>query len=472
MTGMKGRDAHGFNVAAGQWTRYAGPAARRLGPLAERAGQHVQRVGGKPLVVQADQLIDGSGRPPVRDGAVAVVGGRIVFSGPSTDCPSLPGATAYRFSGASLLPGFIDAHVHFTGDITADIYRRFLDPPQLVRPLIAAAHAAITLGAGFTTVRDLGLPGASTALRDAILSGSALGPRIVTAVTAIGQTGGHADWHAFPESWVVRSSFPRGDLADGVDRGRRAVRLRHRERADVIKLFLESGGVTNTPDDLLARPEFSAAELRGLIEESRRRGLPIAVHAKQGDVVRRAVALGVSTVEHADLDADDLDTFGHMASKNVILVPTLSLYHWVGRQGRRWGISEEGCSAARSLLPRRQAMVRAARVAGVKVAAGTDTGGTFGLGMNGTEMALLAECGLSASEAIQAGTRIAAEAVGLSEVLGTLEPGKLADLVVVRGDPLASIGILANPRNVIAVFTTASLGGTASTPSRMASHAC
>jgi len=420
----------------------------------ERATERIERVGDRTIVVRAGRMIDGTGGPVTDDATLIVRHGRIRYAGPSSDAPAAPGAESWTYPNATLLPGMIDAHLHLTGDTTSDVYRRFLTPEPRGRPLLAAAHAAAILAAGFTTVRDLGLPGPGGTIRDAISSGLIDGPRILSAVAAISQTGGHADWHVFGYDWVSDGPFPRGLMADGVDGCRRAVRRVMRDGADVIKLFLESGGVTNTPEDLHAMPEFNDDELRVLIDEPHRRGIRVAAHAKSREVIERAVEFGVDTIEHADLSPDDTDTFRLMVERGVVLVPTLSLYHWVGSQGEQWGIFEGGREAARSMLPQRQAMVGAAFAAGVKVATGTDTGSAMALGKNAMELSLLVASGLSPTDAIEAATKVAAQALGLEDNLGTLQRGKLADFIVVDGDPTHDISVLQkSPQRVF--FTAA-----------------
>ena len=144
-----------------------------------------------------------------------------------------------------------------------------------------------------------------------------------------------------------------------------------------------------------------------------------------------------------------------MRDRGVVLVPTLSLYHWVGTEGERWGVFAEGRAASRELLPQRKAMVLAAAQAGVKIATGTDTGSAMAVGRNAMELALFVEAGLTPLAAIESATRVASEALGLDRMVGTLEPGKLADLVVVDGDPSADIGTLLRDDNPLRVFTTA-----------------
>jgi imidazolonepropionase-like amidohydrolase len=187
----------------------------------------------------------------------------------------------------------------------------------------------------------------------------------------------------------------------------------------------------------------------------------VAAHAKSRDVIKRAIEFGVDTIEHADLSPDDTDIFHLMAERGVFLVPTLSLYHWVGSEGGHWGIFEGGRDAAAAMLPQRQAMVGAAFAAGVKVATGTDTGSSMALGKNAMELSLLVAAGLSPLEAIEAATRVAAEALGVAGAVGTLESGKLADFIVVQGNPCEDVSLLHTTRPERVFFTAA--GGVGAT---------
>lgn len=424
--------------------------------LVARAAGRVEHVAHRTLVLRGGQAIDGTGRAPITDAAVVIEGGLITFAGPASQAPSPADAEIVEFPNATLMPGMIDAHVHLTGDETMDVYRRYLSPSAGERPLIAAAHAAVILGAGFTTVRDIGLPGPGRMLRDAVRAGLTEGPRILTAVAAISQTGGHGDWHIFPAEWTQVGPFPRGHLVDGVDNCRRAVRGLIREGADVVKLVLESGGVTNTAEDLHAAPEFSDDELRVLIDEPHRRGLKVAVHAIDADIIDRAVAFGADTIEHGAVGAVNPDLLASMAERGVVLVPTLALFHWVATEGDRWGIFPEGSQAAAAQLPQRFAFVKQAADAGVRIATGTDTGYAMGLGRNAIELKLLVEAGFTPMQAIEASTRVAAEALGLDHTIGTIEAGRLADVIVVDGDPASDIEVLLDDGNPRRVFTTAS----------------
>ena len=224
------------------------------------------------ILFQGIRLIDGTGRSP-RDGvSLLVEDGKIGWIGPQETAPEQAlGAETIAAEGKTLMPGLMDCHVHFSGEATAGAYQRYLDPPLQVRLLRAATDAFDALASGFTTVRDAGTAsGVPIALRRAISDNVIMGPRIYAAGDALSQSNGHGDWHVFPYSWM-KDLQPRAWLVDGVEECRKAVRLNFRQGADLIKVFLASGGITNTPEDLEAYPEFSLDELRAIVDEAHRR---------------------------------------------------------------------------------------------------------------------------------------------------------------------------------------------------------
>lgn len=415
----------------------AGPLGQRLISLDDSSGS---------TLFQGGQVIDCTGRGPVRADAL-VQGQRISAVAPGAG----EGLTPDRVvdcAGATILPGLMDVHVHYGGEVTSEPYKRYLWPDDRVRTILAALSAGQTLESGFTTVRDVGLTGAGYALRYAINAGLLVGPRIFSAGPSISSTGGHGDWHALPLEHV-RQTRPRSVIADGPYGCRVAVREVHREGADLLKIFVSNGILTNKPD-WPPVPSFTQEEVAAMVDEAHSRGMRVACHALGIESLRRAILGGTDTIEHGFIlpGEDPSEVLDLMAERGVILVPTLAVLYNTIHHGAQWGIFDEGRQRAESILERAREMVAGARERSVRIALGTDTSQRAGVGDNAREIQLLAENGLTPIEALQAGTLRAAEAIGVERDLGTLEPGKLADIVVFEGDVLSDLGSLVGPSNV------------------------
>ncbi len=359
------------------------------------------------------RLIDGTGAEPVENVSVLVADGRIDWVGTdATSHPGTQGAESIDASGKTLMPGLIDCHVHFSGEATANAYQRYLDPPAQVRMLRAATDAFDALASGFTTVRDAGTSGGVPfALRRAMQDGVIMGPRIFAAGDPLSQTSGHGDWHVFPYQWI-KDMAPRGWLVDGEDECRKAVRLNFRQGADLIKVFLTSGGVTNTLEDREMFPEFSPTELRAIVEETHRREKRVAAHASGAAAVLHALEGGVDTVEHGKLGSNSM-VLEKIVESGVFLCPTLSIYHWISTEGEKWGVFSGGIEAAKQEVENQNRMVSLARDLGVKLVNSSDCGSKYGRGNLPKELELMVVAGLTPMEAIVAATHTAAECIGV-----------------------------------------------------------
>lgn len=194
-------------------------------------------------------------------------------------------------------------------------------------------------------------------------------------------------------------------------------------------------------------PNFTCEEIAAIVDEAHKRGKKAAAHAMGDDAIRNCLRAGVDTIEHSGF-LSDYNLLDQMAEQGVILVPTLSVFYWVAAEGAQWGAHPAGIERAARARDAAMEMVREARARGVKLALGTDTCTTFGIGQNARELALLAEAGLTPLEALTAGTRTAAEALGLERALGTLEAGKLADLLILDRDPLQDLSCLIGKEHV------------------------
>ncbi|NYV73520.1 amidohydrolase family protein [Streptomyces sp. UH6] len=392
------------------------------------------------LRITGARLIDGTGAAPVENAVLDVDDdGLIVYAGPAAGAPEGPArARVIDAAGRTLLPGFVDAHVHLGVESARQMVRRYADDPT-VSVFDTAARMRATLNAGVTTARDLG--GLAAGFRDAVARGLTAGPRLHTAVRILSHTGGHADFHTDcgfdPSSGV-------GELADSPQEVRVAVRRLLRAGADVIKLCATGG--MSSPYDQPDDEGLTVEEIRAVVEEADRHGgRPVAAHAQGTAGILNAIRGGVTSVEHGyGMTAEARDLAG---ANGVFLVPTLSTvfdgidkstmepFHY--EKKLRWSeITRENISAAIA--------------EGVRIAMGTDAA-MVPHGRNLRELSHLVSLGMTPMDAIVAGTRTAAELLGLEAETGTLRQGLHADLVLCDGDPLADIGVLADPGHVVLV---------------------
>lgn len=396
------------------------------------------------VVVQAGTLLDRPGTAPrgpatllIRDGVIADV--RDGHHGP--EAFNAAGARVVDLRGHFVLPGLIDSHVHLTSDVggvagqLAEVQRSAAD-----NALEAAVNARKTLAAGFTTVRNLGDgDGEIRALRDAINAGKLPGPRILTANTSISATAGHGDPTLGYREELHEAIDTGGNVCDGVDSCRRAVRRQIAQGADVIKMSI-TGGVNSRIGAGLGAQMFED-EARAVVETAHLYGKKVAVHAHGADGINLALRLGVDSIEHGTLlDADGLKLF---RDSGAYYVPTLSTVNgYLERlKANRDAYTGEVLKKVQWRIGITGKALERAVPAGVKIAFGTDAGVSLH-GRNADEFALMVKHGMTPTQAIVAATRNAADLLGLGERIGSLEPGKQADLIAVRGNPLEDVGVL------------------------------
>jgi imidazolonepropionase-like amidohydrolase len=371
-------------------------------------------------------VFDGTGAAPT-DGDVVVEDGRIVEVGPGLD-----GDDAVDCAGAMVLPGLFDCHVHLTAtDISA---QRFQQTPFSLTFYEAIENMKATLATGVTTVRDAA--GADLGIKTAVEKGLVPGPRMQISITMLSQTGGHGDsWQVcgaeVPSFFVPYPGSP-PSIVDGPDEMRRRVREIIRAGADVIKVAT-SGGVLSPRDDP-RHGHFRDAELAVLAEEAAAAGRFVMAHAQATDGIKAAIRNGIRSIEHG-IYLDD-EAIEMMLERGTYLVPTLVAPRGV-LEARDRGIPVPQVMIDKTLMvmDTHAASIKAAIAAGVKVAMGTDSG-VVPHGQNLRELDLMVDCGMSATDALVATTRTAAELMGLDTELGTLEPGKRADVVLIDGDAL------------------------------------
>jgi imidazolonepropionase-like amidohydrolase len=393
------------------------------------------------LVIVADRLIDGTGRDPIQRAAVVIEKGRITASGARSSLTIPADADVLEDDDLTVLPGFMDMHVHLATSGT-NLVRYLMTSPSLAL-LESVPNCARTLAAGVTTVRDAGNTPAGVRL--AAEAGYFPAPRMELAIGLLSQTGGHGDDYmpcgAHLESpWL---DLPNG-VVDGVDGMRRKVREVLRAGADWIKLCT-SGGVLS-PGDLPDHAQFSVEEIRVAVEEAAVVGKRVMAHAMSPAGIRNALVAGVTSIEHGCLI--DEEGIALMKEKGAYLVPTLVAPGDViaGAQAGGGGLPPEMIEKAERIQGLHRAAVSAAIASGVKVAMGTDAA-VGPHGGNLRELGLMVRCGMTPMQAIVASTSVPAELLRRPD-LGTLAVGTLADVVAVRGDPLADIDSLADPAHI------------------------
>ncbi|MGZ7079321.1 MAG: amidohydrolase family protein [Thermoanaerobaculia bacterium] len=388
----------------------------------------------RTIVLKAARMFDGTSETLVRNAVVVINGNRITSAGANTAVPA--GADVIDLGDVTLLPGFIDSHVHITAESGDNWYLDFFQgimrqPAE--QAFYAAMYARRTLDAGFTTVRNVGATDyVDVGLRNAINSGIAIGPRILTAVYAIGATGGHGDGDPIPPSRGVPQQGPMQGVCNGPAECRAAVRYQIKYGADVIK-FMPSGGVLSLSDPVDA-PELSQDEMNAIVEEAHHWGRKVAAHC-HGDVAgKMAIAAGVDSIEHGSFLKPD--TLAMMHDKGVYLVPTLLAGEWIG--GKIDKFPPPIATKGKAALAARSEMFRNALKAGVKIAFGTDSA-VSPHGMNAREFSLMTGLGMSPVAALRSATSVAAALLGVDDRTGTIAPGKFADIIAVPGNPLDDI---------------------------------
>ena len=402
------------------------------------------------IVIKGGTLIDGTGAKPKKDSVIVVENTRIKAVGKEGEVkiPKKAEKNEVDASGRTVMPGLIDSHLHLVGMKTD----RFLEE-QLIRPqqlgLIKSVYDAVDLlEAGFTTVKDCG--GFGIYLKKAIAEGTTRGPRITSAGYVLSQTAGHGDVHFIPVEWVDARASGRGMslLCDGVAECIKATRYALREGADFIKVCT-SGGVMSMVD----RPEhtqFTLEELKAIVEEARHVGKFVTAHCQGTEAMKNSMLAGVRTIDHAFYpDAEVIEMAKER--KDVVFVPTLSIAWRIVTEGEKAGYPPWAVVKGKEVWDTMVKNVAKLYKAGLTIASATDFCGSplLKMGTNAMELELLVKnCSFRPMDVIVSATRNGAKACGLENQLGTIEEGKLADIIIVEGKPLQDIRILQDKEKI------------------------
>jgi imidazolonepropionase-like amidohydrolase len=389
------------------------------------------------VVLRAARLIDGTGAAQINNAIVIVTNNKITAVGDTNSVRIPSGAKVIDLGNVTLLPGFIDAHTHLVGRVLGDPEGDMASVKdyESFAAILSVRNARDTLMAGFTSVRNVGSSGRfdDMALRKAINEGWTIGPRMETAGHAIGITGGHCDENGFRPGVIQLG--PIDGVADGPEQIRQAVRLQIKYGADVIKTCA-TGGVLSE-GDAVGATQYSFEELKALVEEANKLDRKVAAHAHGTEGIKLAVRAGVSSIEHGSF----LDEEGArmMAERGTFLVPTLMAGEAVERAAKNGVLKGMRAEKALAAAAAMRHGIKIAIANHVQIALGTDAG-VIPHGTNAREFFLMVDWGgMNPMESIMAGTMNGAKLLGWDKNLGSLTPGKWADIVAVSGDPLKDI---------------------------------
>jgi len=389
-------------------------------------------------IIHAGRLIDGRSDQLRTEVSLFIDGDTIARVEPGYASPA-DGDTLIDLKHATVLPGLMDMHTHLIGQHSKDIYTEQFFMEEADYALRSTVYARATLLAGFTTIRELGDNNINSyALRRAINAGYIPGPRIYTSGAALATTGGHGDATSGILGDYKRNATVAEGVFNGPEEAKQAVRQRYKDGANLIKLTA-TGGILSlgaSGDNT----QFTDEELAAVVATARDYGFTVAVHAHGAEGMKRAVLAGVDSIEHGTYMTDEIMSL--MKERGTFWVPTLSAGDFVSRKSQEPGYFPEVVrEKAARIGPVAQQVFAKGRAAGVKIAFGTDSG-VSPHGDNAHEFELMVAGGMAPMDAIRSATLVAAQLLRVEDRLGTLEPGKLADVVAVNGDPLADISVM------------------------------
>ena len=414
------------------------PLLRKFAVLSLLSACALAQTAPQKTIVNAGRLLDVKSGRVLTNQQIVIEGDKIVSVGAAVAAPA--GATVINLPNSTVLPGLIDAHVHLTGDNTKLGYEELsVSTPR--EALTGAKNAKITLEAGFTTVRNVGASGFSdVALRDAINDGDVPGPRMLVSGPPLGITGGHCDDNLLPSEFHHSAE----GVADGVEAVQHKVREDIKYGADVIK-FCATGGVMSKGDDPNAS-QYTQEEMKALVADAHRLGRKVAAHAHGAQGVAWASDAGVDSIEHGHLMDDN--AIATLKKNGTYLVPTLYLTEWWSENMERMKAPEYLKAKMKMVSAAAEKNAQKAFQAGVKIGLGTDAA-VYPHGLNAHEVAVYVKLGMTPLQAIQSATVTDAELLGWSDKVGSIEPGKWADIIAVDGDPLQDITTLQHVKFVM-----------------------
>jgi imidazolonepropionase-like amidohydrolase len=390
----------------------------------------------RTVAIKASRLWDGKTATPMNNGLLIVENGKIAKIGSGIAVPA--NATVIELGDVTVLPGFIDLHVHTTGELGENFLQTFYQDLRMGVPegsIRASGYARKMLDAGFTTIRNLGASDRIDAgLRDAINKGFVIGPRILAATNALGARGGHCDSSGFPELTFGPESGVKDGIASGPDEFRDSVRYQIKYGADVIKVC-GTGGVLSIADEV-DTPQITQEEMNAIVEEAHKLRKRVAVHAHGAEGAKVAIKAGADTIEHGSFLDDE--ALRMMKEKGTWYVPTLLAGEYATKGPAAKTMPPELQKKGAEAMAKRSDTFKRALQIGVKVAFGTDSG-VSPHGVNAQEFALLVDHGMSPVAALRSATLDAATALGLEKEIGSLESGKVADVIAVAGNPFQDI---------------------------------
>ncbi|MEJ7625950.1 MAG: amidohydrolase family protein [Ferruginibacter sp.] len=393
--------------------------------------------------IHCGKLINGITSAPLSEMTIVIEGNKITDI--SKGYSAVPaGSKLIDLKNRTVMPGLIDAHVHISGETSRNRYTEgfALNPEDFA--FRAVGYAERTLFAGFTTVRDLGGT-TSLALRNAINSGYIKGPRIIAAGKSIATTGGHADPTNGMNREFMGDPEAKNGVINGADEAVKAVRQRYKEGSDVIKITATGGVLSNAKDG--AGAHFSEAEINAVVATAKDYGFKVAAHAHGAEGMKRAIRAGVTSIEHGTFMDDEVIAL--MLKHGTYYVPTITAGKSVADSAKIPGYYPPlVIIKALETGPRIQATFSKAYKAGVKIAFGTDAG-VFMHGKNYREFEYMTEAGMPHMIAIQSATVAGADLLGMSDKIGSIEKGKLADIIAVDGDPIKDIKVMKEVRFVM-----------------------